>query len=252
MNNEEKIELIVKQIKDAKKITFFTGAGISKASGIPTFRGKDGLWNKYSASELATMNAFIKNPKLVWQWYNYRRKLIKQAEPNAAHLSITKIESLFKDNFTLITQNIDSLHKEAGTKNIIELHGNIFEVKCMHCGKVYKDYKIYEDSEMVPQCRYCKKGRLRPNVVWFGENLDRDILDEAMKKSALCDVFIAVGTSGVVQPAASLPKIAYDNGAFIVDINIEYSAVSIYSNETVIAAAQDTLKAIVEKLTKER
>ncbi len=250
MNSEEKIELISQKIKEAKKITIFTGAGISKASGIPTFRGKDGLWSKYSASELATMNAFIKNPKLVWQWYNHRRKLIKQAKPNAAHLAITKIENLFKDNFTLITQNIDSLHKEAGTKNIIELHGNIFEVRCMRCGKVYGDDKIYQDSELVPKCSYCKKGSLRPNVVWFGENLDRDILDEAMKKSALCDVFIAVGTSGVVQPAASLPKIAYDNGAFVVDINIEYSAVSIYSQETVIAPAQNTLEAIIDKLTK--
>ncbi len=247
--DNNKIELVIQKIKNADKITIFTGAGISKASGIPTFRGKDGLWNKYSASQLATMNAFVKNPKLVWQWYNYRRKLIKQAKPNDAHYAVTRLEDIFKDRFTLITQNIDSLHKKAGTKNIIELHGNIFEVRCMRCGSVYADDKIYEDEELVPTCKHCKTGTLRPNVVWFGENLDRKLLDEAMKKAAMCDVFLAVGTSGVVQPAASLPKIAFDRGAFVVDINIEYSAVSIYSNETILGAAEKTLKAIADKLS---
>ncbi len=247
--DRKKIEKISEKIKSAKSIVVFTGAGISKISGIPTFRGKDGLWSKYSASELATMDAFVKNPKLVWQWYNHRKKIIKEAQPNNAHYAITKLEEIFKDNFTLITQNIDSLHKRAGTNRILELHGNIFEVRCMRCGKVYYDDTIYEDEELVPRCKYCKEGSLRPNVVWFGENLDRDILEKAMRKSATCDVFIAVGTSGVVQPAASLPKIASDMGAFVVDINIEYSAVSVYSDETVIESADTVLDSVINNLS---
>ncbi len=245
---DEKIKEIAKKIEKAKSITILTGAGISNASGIPTFRGKDGLWKRYSPTELATMDAFIKNPKLVWQWYNYRRKLIKDAKPNKAHYALVELEKRFKDGFALITQNVDSLHKIAGTKNIYELHGNIFEVKCLKCGKVYYDDKIYKDNELVPKCKYCKEGSLRPNVVWFGENLDRDILDSSMKLSATCDVFMAIGTSGVVQPAASLPKIAHDNGAFVVEINIEYSGISIYSNEVILNRADKILPEIIEAI----
>lgn len=244
----DKIRKTKEAIKKAKSITVLTGAGISKASGIPTFRGKDGLWNRYSPEELATMGAFLKNPKLVWQWYNYRRKLIKDTKPNKAHYALVELEKIFKEKFALITQNVDSLHKTAGTKNIYELHGNIFEVRCLKCGKVYYDDKIYTDEELVPKCRYCKDGSLRPNVVWFGENLSRDILDSSMKLSAACDVFMAIGTSGVVQPAASLPKIAHDNGAFVVEINIEYSGISIYSDEVILDEADKILPKIIEAL----
>jgi len=241
----EKISKIAERIKNAKKITILTGAGISKASGIPTFRGKNGLWSKYSPSELATYQAFTKNPKLVWQWYNYRKKIIKAAKPNAAHYAISELEQIFKDNFTLITQNIDSLHRQAGNKNILELHGNIFETKCLICDKIYFDDTIYEDDELPPKCKFCG-GKVRPNVVWFGENLDRDILDQAMAASAQCDVFLCVGTSGVVQPAASLPKIASDIRAFVVEINVEYSGVSIYADEVIIGKAEEILPKIVD------
>ncbi len=244
----DKIEQIAQNIKNAKRLVVFTGAGISKASGIPTFRGKDGLWKKYSPQELSTLKAFVDNPKLVWQWYNERRRLIKKAKPNAAHHAIAKLETIFKDNFTLITQNIDSLHKKAGNQRIYELHGNIFEVRCMRCGQVYKDDKIYEERELVPKCKYCKEGSLRPNIVWFGENLDRDILNNSMKKSATCDCFIAIGTSGVVQPAASLPKIAHNNNAFVVEINIEYSGISIFADEVILQEADSILLDIVERI----
>ncbi len=242
---EEKIFKIAEKIKNANKLTVLTGAGISKASGIPTFRGKDGLWSKYSPSELATYQAFTKNPKLVWQWYNYRRKIIKAAKPNAAHFAISELEQIFKDNFTLITQNIDSLHRQAGNKNILELHGNIFETRCLICDKIYFDDTIYEDDELPPKCKFCG-GKVRPNVVWFGENLDRDILDQAMAASAQCDVFLCIGTSGVVQPAASLPKIASDIRAFVVEINVEYSGVSIYADEVIIGKAEEILPKIVD------
>ncbi len=246
---EEKIFKIAEKIRNAKKITVLTGAGISKASGIPTFRGKDGLWSKYSPSELATYQAFTKNPKLVWQWYNYRRQIIKSAKPNAAHHAISELEQIFKYNFTLITQNIDSLHIQAGNKNILELHGNIFETKCLICERIYFDDTIYEDDELPPKCKFCD-GKVRPNVVWFGENLDRDILDQAMAASAQCDVFLCIGTSGVVQPAASLPKIASDIRAFVVEINTEYSGISIYSDETLIGKAEEILPQIVDLVKK--
>ncbi len=246
---KEKIFKIAEKIKNAKKITVLTGAGISKASGIPTFRGKDGLWSKYSPSELATYQAFTKNPKLVWQWYNYRRKIIKAAKPNAAHYAILELEKIFKNNFTLITQNIDSLHRQAGNKNILELHGNIFETKCLICDKIYFDDTIYEDDELPPKCKFCG-GKVRPNVVWFGENLDRNILDKAMEASAQCDVFLCIGTSGVVQPAASLPKIASDIRAFVIEINIEHSGVSIYSDEVIIEKVEEMLPKIVDLVKK--
>ena len=246
---EEKIFKIAERIKNANKLTVLTGAGISKASGIPTFRGKDGLWSKYSPSELATYQAFTKNPKLVWQWYNYRRKIIKVAKPNAAHYAISDLEKMFKDNFAIITQNIDSLHRQTGNKNILELHGNIFETKCLICDKIYFDDTIYEDDELPPKCKFCG-GKVRPNVVWFGENLDRNILDKAMAASAQCDVFLCIGTSGVVQPAASLPKIASDIRAFVVEINVEYSGISIYADEVIIGKAEEILPQIVDLVKK--
>ena len=243
----EKLKIVADRIKNAKKLVVLTGAGISKASGIPTFRGKDGLWSKYSPSELATYEAFSKNPKLVWQWYNYRRKIIKEAEPNAAHYALVELEKMFGDNFALITQNIDSLHKRAGNKNVYELHGNIFETKCLICDKIYFDDKIYSDDELPPKCVYCG-GKTRPNVVWFGENLDRDILDKAMSLAAQCDVMLVVGTSGMVQPAASLPKITHDIKGIVFEFNTEYSGVSIYAEEVIIGKSEETLPELVNLL----
>ncbi len=240
---------IAEKIASSEKVTVLTGAGISKASGIPTFRGKDGLWHKYSPTELATMSAFVKNPKLVWEWYNYRRGIVKKAQPNAAHKALVRMEELWGDGFTLITQNVDSLHRMADSKNLYELHGNIFEVRCLNCGKVYYDDRVYSPDELPPKCSFCG-GRVRPNVVWFGENLDREILDAAMRASATCDCFIAVGTSGVVQPAASLPKIAHDRGAFVVEINVDYSGISIYADEVIIGGAENILPELVKLIEK--
>ncbi len=242
----ERLKRVADEIKKAKSVAVLTGAGISKASGIPTFRDKDGLWKKFSFSQFATYQAFRKNPKEVWSWYNYRKKIIKQAKPNPAHEALAELEQRFKENFTLITQNIDNLHYLAGNRNIIELHGNIFKVKCTICDRVYTDDKIYSEEELPPKCKYCG-GLLRPFVVWFGENLDRDLLDEAIK-SATSDVFLCIGTSGAVQPAASLPKIAHDMGRFVAEFNIDYSGISIYADEVVIAEVTESLPQLIKLL----
>ncbi|AEA33464.1 SIR2 family NAD-dependent protein deacylase [Hippea maritima] len=246
----ERIKKAADKIKKAKRITILTGAGISKASGIPTFRGEDGLWGKYSISEFATLEAFHKDPKKVWQWYNYRKKLIKQAEPNKAHYVLVELERIFKDGFALITQNIDNLHTKAGNKSVYELHGNIFEVKCLICNKIYHDQTIYKDDQLPPKCKYCQSIRTRPNVVWFGESLDVELIKKAMALAASCDVFISVGTSGGVQPAAGLPKIAQRMGKYVVEFNAEYSAISMFADDVIIGNAEKTLPMLLNYLTR--
>ncbi len=242
------IQHIANRIKKASSICIFTGAGISKESGIETFRGKDGLWNDYSLRELSHIDTFIKSPKLVWQWYNKRRYKIKNAKPNRAHTALFELEQIFRERFTLITQNIDSLHRKAGNKNIYELHGNIFETVCLRCGNISYNEKVYRDTELVPKCDICKEGSLKPNVVMFGESLDKNVFEEAMKKAAACEIFLAIGTSGVVQPAASIPKIAHDNKAFVVEINTTYSGISIYANEVILNRASVIMDKILNLL----
>lgn len=214
-------EKLAKKIKECKKIAVLTGAGISKESGIPTFRGEDGLWQKYNPEELATPWAFKKDPKLVWEWYNYRREIIAKAKPNEAHLILAKLEKT-KD-LTIITQNIDGLHSLAGSKNIIELHGNIWRVRCVEC-----DTRKYNRSvpieEIPPRCE-CG-GLLRPDVVWFGEQLPEEAIEKAVRVAQECDLFMVIGTSLVVQPAGSLPFIALENKALVVEVNPEETILS--------------------------
>jgi NAD-dependent deacetylase len=202
-----------------KRCVVLTGSGVSAESGIPTFRGKQGFWKKYNAEELATPGAFMSDPRLVWQWYNWRRGIIGKAEPNAAHHVIAIMEDFFCE-FVLITQNVDGLHQKAGSKNVLELHGNIWRNKCFECGKKFGEIK----SEELPQCE-CG-GFIRPDVVWFGENLDREILSAAFQKVSGTDLCFVVGTSGMVQPAASLPFIAKENGSYVIEINLERTPIS--------------------------
>ncbi|MGB9668220.1 MAG: SIR2 family NAD-dependent protein deacylase [Thermosulfidibacteraceae bacterium] len=213
---------LVKKIEESKNIVVLTGAGISHESGIPTFRGKDGLWEKYKPEELATPWAFEKNPKLVWEWYNYRREIIAKAKPNECHYLIAELEK--EKDLTLITQNIDGLHELAGSRDIIELHGNIWRVKCTKCSykEINRDVPL---KEIPPKCPKCV-GLLRPDVVWFGEPLPTEELNDAMELSAKCDLFIVIGTSLVVQPAGSLPFIALENRAFVVEVNPEETILS--------------------------
>jgi NAD-dependent deacetylase len=206
-------ESIIEQIKDIQKIVFVTGAGISQESGIPTFRDKDGLWRNYNAMELATIDAFYKNPKLVWEWYNERRRNIFSARPNLGHKAITKLEKYAE--VVILTQNIDGLHQKAGSTKVLELHGSIVKIKCSVCD--FKDEIITEFSEIPP---LCKCGNiLRPDVVWFGESLPQDVWQKAIIFSSQCDLMIIAGTSLVVSPANTIPIYAKQNNAILIEIN---------------------------------
>lgn len=230
-------------IKEAECILVLTGAGISKESGIPTFRGKDGWYKQHSPEELATFSAFHKNPWLVWEWYNLRRKIILSAKPNIAHFKIAEIEK-HKPCFLLVTQNVDSLHRKAGSKKIIELHGNIFRTKCIKCGKVYEeDYIIFNEEELPPRCPNCN-GLLRPDVVWFGESLNEKDLNVAMSFAKKADLALVIGTSGVVYPAAMLPQITKLHGGRVAEINPQDTPITGISDISIKASATVALEKI--------
>ena len=213
-------ESVADKLQQAKKIVFVTGAGISQESGIPTFRGDDGLWRTYDPMQLATINAFNQNPKLVWEWYEERRKNILAAKPNAGHVAISELAK-YKEVWVL-TQNIDGLHQRAGSQNVLELHGSIITIKCTVCN--FKDKITSSFSEMPP---LCKCGNiLRPDVVWFGEPLPQDVWDDAITHSSLCDVMVVAGTSLNVSPANLLPIYAKQYGALMIEVNPEETLMS--------------------------
>jgi NAD-dependent deacetylase len=197
-------------------VAVLTGAGISAESGVPTFRGEGGLWREFRSEELATPEAFRRDPTLVWEWYSWRRALIAGCEPNAAHETLAEMEGVLSD-FTLITQNIDGLHRAAGSRNVLELHGAIWRVRCTACGETGQDHRVGL-PEIPPRCPACG-GLLRPDVVWFGEALPANVLEDAWAAAARCSTMLAIGTSAVVQPAASLPIAALRNGARLVEVN---------------------------------
>ena len=213
-------ELIEDKIQRFKKIVFVTGAGISQESGIPTFRGKDGLWRNHDAMKLATIDAFYDNPKLVWEWYNERRMNIFQAQPNSGHEAIAELEKYAE--VVVLTQNIDGLHQKSGSTKVLELHGSIVKIKCSVCD--YKEEILTEISELPP---LCKCGNiLRPDVVWFGEPLPQDVWQNAINLASNCDLMVIAGTSLVVSPANTLPIYAKQNNATLVEINPEETEMS--------------------------
>jgi NAD-dependent deacetylase len=226
MHRDDPIRLIAERIRAASKITVLTGAGISAASGVPTFRGKEGLWRSYSPQELATPDAFQHDPRLVWEWYDWRRGLIAKCRPNAAHHILALWSKRYPD-FTLITQNVDGLHEKAGTQDVVRFHGSIWEVFCWNQCKSSPERWIDETvplQTIPPLCPYCG-GLIRPGVVWFGEGIDSGVL----RKSAAalnCDLFLTVGTSALVYPAAGLVSEARGKGAFTVEINLEATPAS--------------------------
>ena len=214
-------DLVERLRKPDARITVLTGAGVSAASGVPTFRGSDGLWKNFRPEALATAEAFGRDPSLVWEWYAWRRFRIAACDPNDAHRVLASWSHRFP-NFKLITQNVDGLHERAGTENTIRLHGSIWEVSCWQgCSKSPRRWRDETASfkDMPPRCPYCG-GLIRPGVVWFGETLETNVISQAWN-AANCDVFITVGTSAVVYPAAGFIEQARKHGAFTVEINPE-------------------------------
>jgi NAD-dependent deacetylase len=209
-------DMLIGRLQRAHRVVFATGAGISAESGVPTFRGEGGIWNKMRPEELASVDGFMRNPQLVWQWYQHRRDLMSRVAPNPGHFAIAAFEKHFPE-LTVVTQNIDGLHHRAGSSRIMELHGSISRNKCFDCGRRY-DREIDPDQEL-PRCG-CG-GMIRPDVVWFGEMLPQEVLQAAFAAAEAAEVFFSVGTSAVVQPAASLPLVAARRGAFLVEVNLE-------------------------------
>ncbi len=209
---------LIRLLCGTQKLVTLTGAGVSQESGLRTFRdAQTALWAQYKPEDLASPQAFARDPKLIWDWYAWRREAVKSVRPNAGHYALVEIEKKISE-FTLITQNVDGLHRMAGNQNVLELHGNIQRVRCSACYAFTETWG--DDSESVPRCAVCG-GLLRPDVVWFGESLPRDQLEAAVEAARTCDVFFSIGTSGVVQPAASLAYAARNRGAVVVEINAE-------------------------------
>ena len=214
---EKTIDTLKEIITRSERVTVLTGAGISAESGVPTFRGAGGVWGDYQVTDVATPQAFSRDPELVWAFYNWRRNLLSTVSVNPGHEALVTLEN-YANDFTLITQNVDGLHREAGSIRVLEIHGNLWDVRCTKCNRLKMDRS--QDMGPLPRCTDCG-GLLRPNVVWFGESLDPDILEQAIDASRTCELMLVVGTSAIVQPAASLSLQAKAAGAVIVEVNTE-------------------------------
>ena len=237
---------LIKTLKADPRIAVLTGAGISAESGVPTFReAQTGLWSQYDSQELATPEAFARNPRLVWEWYAWRRELICQAEPNPGHLALVRMEDLFSQ-FDLITQNVDGLHRRAGNKNVIELHGDIFRTKCIKENTTVSSWP--DPKEIPPRCPNCN-ALLRPDVVWFGESLPRQAISAAWQAAESCQVFFSIGTSSLIEPAASLPIIALQNGAQVIEVNPHQTPLTPKCTYSLRYPAGDALPVLIEELS---
>jgi NAD-dependent deacetylase len=238
---DDQIRLIAERIRQATRVTILTGAGVSAASGVPTFRGQEGLWRQFRAEDLATPEAFARDPRLVWEWYDWRRGLIAGCRPNAAHDVIAAWSK--RRGTTVITQNVDDLHLAAGTDRLIRIHGSIWELSCWgRCARgaaPWRDDRVPLDQPRCPHCRQLA----RPAVVWFGESLRREDVEAATAATA-CDVFVTVGTSAIVYPAAGLVHEARRQGAFTAEINRDETPASSVVDLAIKGNAEDILPAI--------
>jgi NAD-dependent deacetylase len=245
--NDEKLDLLADQLKRASRVTILTGAGVSAASGVPTFRGSGGLWRQFRAEDLATPAAFSRDPVLVWEWYAWRRELIAACAPNPAHNVIAQWSKAF-ERCTVITQNVDDLHVKAGTANLVRVHGSLWELSCWGaCGATpWRDESVPFRS-LPPSCPACG-GLARPGVVWFGESLpQREV--EAAVKACDCDVFLTIGTSAVVYPAAGLVDDAKRRRAFTAELNLEVTPASAEVDLAIYGPADQLLPNIARRLT---
>jgi len=231
------------RIQQAHSVTVLTGAGISADSGIPTFRGPDGLWKNFRPEELASPEAFARDPNLVWEWYNWRRELLATKYPNPAHETLVQLEQMLPD-FWVITQNVDGLHSAAGTQHLTEIHGNIWKVRCTQCQHIVVNRDI--PLSFPPTCVDCG-GLLRPHIVWFGESLATEDLECSYAALQRCEILLIIGTSGVVYPAASFASVAKDHGAFVVELTLD----STPNSSVVDVSFQGRAKELVPLLLKE-
>jgi NAD-dependent deacetylase len=229
---------LISTLSDAGRVVAMTGSGVSAESGIPTFReAQTGLWERYDPQELATPEAFVRNPRLVWEWYEWRRHLVAEAEPNPGHWALAELGRRIP-GFTLVTQNVDGLHGRAGSRNVIELHGNILRSKCSVEGEVVQPEE--HDDSVPPRCTRCG-AFLRPDVVWFGEMLPFKALEAASEAAHECDLFLSIGTSSLVYPAAALSHEALENDAVLVEINPEETPLSRHADYSVRGPAGEAL-----------
>jgi NAD-dependent deacetylase len=244
-------EQLIKKLQHAEHVVIFTGAGISAESGIPTFRDAlTGLWENFNANELASVEAYKRNPPLVWGWYEMRRRDVLNAQPNAAHKTIAQFAKKVK-KVTVITQNVDDLHERGGSEEVIHLHGSLHHPRCLVCSE---PYTIEEESALhivadeyidPPKCLMCGNP-VRPGVVWFGESLPVKEWESAQFAAADCDVMLVIGTSGLVSPAADLPFLAKCNNALVIQINMAKTELDRYCDENLIGRAADLLPALYQ------
>jgi NAD-dependent deacetylase len=234
---------LINSLRKAECVAALTGAGVSQESGLRTFRdAQTGLWSEYKPTELASPEAYERDPKLVWDWYAMRRGKVAEVEPNLGHYALVDMAHHIR-NFSLITQNVDNLHRKAGSTDVIELHGNLQRVKCSVCGQQAEEW---DDADVnIPRCQACG-GLLRPDVVWFGESLPRSELEAAVEAARACQVFFSIGTSGMVQPAASLAYAARNRGAVVVEINAEPTSLTVKVDFALHGKSGEILPALVQ------
>lgn len=235
------LELARARLAEARAVTVLTGAGISADSGVPTFRGADGLWRNYGAEDLATPEAFARDPRLVWEWYDWRRSVIARAAPNPAHDALAAFER-GRERYWLITQNVDGLHRAAGSRRLSEIHGNIWTVRCTRCGVLQENREV--PIQILPFCS-CG-GLLRPHIVWFGESLFPEDLRRCASALETCDVLLVVGTSGIVYPAAGFASTAKAAGATVIEVNVDPAPGSGLADIGVRGRAKDVVPRLLE------
>lgn len=236
---------LINLLKNNPYTGILTGAGMSAESGVPTFRGEKGIWKKLKPELLANFDAFMKNPELVWEWYRHRQELMRDVEPNPGHYALAEMEKQFTE-LHIITQNVDNLHKRAGSTDPVELHGNILRNRCLDCSNCFDEAEItFENS--LPICKKCG-GILRPDVVWYGEMLPEEALKRAAEVYENSELFFSIGTSALVQPAASMPLWAKANGAYLVEINIEETPLTVYADEFIYGKSGEVLPDLMDKI----
>jgi NAD-dependent deacetylase len=236
-----------KRLEEARKVAVLTGAGISKPSGIPTFRDAEGLWKEFNPLEYATPEAYAKDPEKVWAWYAWRIAKVREARPNPAHQALAELERRLLERggeFLLVTQNVDGLHARAGSRNLVELHGNILRARCEACGHRFPLPEAFTPPPSCPRCGH----RARPDVVWFGEFLPEGAWERAVRAFSEADVALVIGTSAEVEPAASLGRIAYASGAYLVEVNPEPTPLTSLAHLSLRQGAVEGMAVLLEGL----